>query len=334
MKKSWFVVFIFALFVSFVYATTMDTLNLNPTPFPFASLGTPTPGAQRYCNNCSITNPCSGSGTGAMARGEGTAWNCGAPATPVAAPTATPLVFGTPGVIPIYGSPELQPYAGSTCPTPGFATSLSAAGALGCATPIPATPASTATPAPTATPPPTAAPTPTTAPIVYDLAFAGCQNTTAGSFWDIHTSQGPTANCLTGTNTQEGTLDFADSGTFCAYFSLRLPSTYNSSGTTSAIVDWLTSIADNTKSAVWRLSTTCVADGESLDPSFNTANTVTSAANATANRKVSATISPVTMTGCSASEWLQLKFCRDPSDGSDNLGGTARALDLELTIPR
>lgn len=47
-------------------------------------------------------------------------------------PTATPLVFGTPGVIPVFASPELGSYAGSVCPTPQTATAIDASGALTC----------------------------------------------------------------------------------------------------------------------------------------------------------------------------------------------------------
>lgn len=73
----------------------------------------------------------------------------GATPTPVA--TATPLTFGTSGVVAVFGSPELQSSAGSTCAS-GFATGLSASGVWTCATPVPPAPDATATPQPTATP--------------------------------------------------------------------------------------------------------------------------------------------------------------------------------------
>lgn len=49
------------------------------------------------------------------------------------AATPTPLVFGTPGVIPVFAATELGSYAGATCPTPQVATGISASGALTCA---------------------------------------------------------------------------------------------------------------------------------------------------------------------------------------------------------
>lgn len=74
---------------------------------------------------------------------------------PTALSTPTPLAFGTPGVIPIFASTpgtQLQPYAGSACPTPGIVKSMSAAGVVACVTPVP-----TATAKPNPTPQPTAA---------------------------------------------------------------------------------------------------------------------------------------------------------------------------------
>jgi hypothetical protein len=43
----------------------------------FAGLGTPANGTMLYCSDCASANPCAGSGTGAVARRENGAWNCG-----------------------------------------------------------------------------------------------------------------------------------------------------------------------------------------------------------------------------------------------------------------
>lgn len=55
--------------------------------------------------------------------------------TPTPQPTATPLVFGTPGQIPVFANPELGTFAGSTCPTPQIAVAIDPSGALTCGTP-------------------------------------------------------------------------------------------------------------------------------------------------------------------------------------------------------
>lgn len=98
-------------------------------------------------------------------------------------PTATPLTFGTNGVIPVFGATEFGSYAGATCAS-GFVTVVSAAGAVTCATPVPATPQPTPTSVSTATPQPTVTPvspsyrhTLSTASGATNLTTAGAANT-------------------------------------------------------------------------------------------------------------------------------------------------------------
>ena len=42
----------------------------------FASLGTPANGSFAYCTDCTIANPCAGSGTGALAKRLNSVWVC------------------------------------------------------------------------------------------------------------------------------------------------------------------------------------------------------------------------------------------------------------------
>lgn len=66
--------------------------------------------------------------------------------TPTPQPTPTPLVFGTPGVIAVFASPELGQYPGAACTPPALALSQSSSGVWTCATPIPAAAVPTDTP--------------------------------------------------------------------------------------------------------------------------------------------------------------------------------------------
>lgn len=162
---------------------------------------------------------------------------------------------------------------------------------------------------------------------------AGCSNTTAASFWDLPTSTPAVAACVTGTNTQKGVLDFADtSGGFSAQNSLLLPADW--AGNIDARIIWSTSAT--TGNAKWSLSTICTAvdASETDDPAFNTASTVTTAAPGTANRLQTSSISSVTITGCAAGESLHLKIFRDGNDGSDTIAATARLIGIEVTIRR
>lgn len=158
---------------------------------------------------------------------------------------------------------------------------------------------------------------------------AGCNNATAGSIWDLPTTNPAVAACVTGTNTQKGVLDFADgANTLSAQLTYQLPSTWTS--TVDATITWFS--GTTTGDVVWQLATVCVADAETDDPAFNTASTVTDTAKGTTNRLNNATITTVTVTGCAAGELMHLKILRDPANGSDTHAATARLIGVELVI--
>ena len=157
---------------------------------------------------------------------------------------------------------------------------------------------------------------------------AGCNNATAGSVWDLPASNPAVAACKTGTNTQMGVLDFADSSNLSAQSHLKLPSTWT--GTVDANIKWMTTATSG--NVVWQLSTICVADAETDDPAFNTASTVTDTAKGTTNQTNDASITTVTVTGCAAGELMHIKIQRDSAHASDTLAATARLIGLELVI--
>lgn len=160
------------------------------------------------------------------------------------------------------------------------------------------------------------------------LPAAGCNNATAGSVWDLPTSNPAVAACKTGTNTQMGVLDFADGSNLSAQITYMLPSTWT--GAVDANIKWLTSATSG--SVVWQVSTICVADAETDDPAFNTASTVTDTAKGTTLQTNDAAITGVTTTGCAAGELMHLKIQRDSGHASDNLAATARLIGVELVI--
>ena len=82
------------------------------------------------------------------------------------------------------------------------------------------------------------------------------------------------------------------------------------------------------------MATTCVADAETNDPSFNTASTVTDAAKGTTLQTNDASISSVTVTGCAAGELMHIKVFRDSSHASDNLAATANLIGVEIKYRR
>jgi hypothetical protein len=165
------------------------------------------------------------------------------------------------------------------------------------------------------------------------FAGAGCNNATAASFWDLPTSTPAVAACVTGSNTQKGVLQFADtSGGFSAQNSTLLPDDWT--GTVDAKIIWKT--AATSGNAKFSLSTICTAVGatETDDTAFNTASTATTAAPGTGSRLQTSTITSLTVTGCAAGEFLHLKLFRDGNDGSDTLSASLDVIGVELKIRR
>lgn len=162
------------------------------------------------------------------------------------------------------------------------------------------------------------------------LPGAACQNTTASLLWDTPTSDPAVAACVTGTNTQKGYADFANTNSLSIQTTIALPSDFT--GAIDARFKWLTTAT--TGSVVWQIALICVADAETDDPAFNTASTVTDAAKGTTNQLNDAAITGVTATGCAAGELMHVKVFRDPAHASDDLAATARLVGVELTTRR
>lgn len=165
------------------------------------------------------------------------------------------------------------------------------------------------------------------------LPAAGCNNTTAASFWDLPTSTPAVAACVTGSNIQKGVLQFADtSGGFSAQNSMLLPVDWT--GAIDVKIIWRTSATSG--NVKWSFSTISTATDatETDDPSFNTASTVTTAVPGTANRLQTSSITGVTVTGVALSEFLHFKIFRDGNDGSDTAGASVDLIGVEITIRR
>lgn len=73
--------FIAILFAVGCFAQVRDNNPRLLSTSAYAALGTPGNGTILYCSDCTATNPCAGSGSGAMARRENGAWVCGVAAS-------------------------------------------------------------------------------------------------------------------------------------------------------------------------------------------------------------------------------------------------------------
>ena len=179
-------------------------------------------------------------------------------------------------------------------------------------------------------------------PIKHWLPAAGCNNTTAGSMWDLPTSAAAAAACVTGTNIQKGVLDFADtSGGFSAQTTLALPSDWTASTLPDVNIYWTTSATSG--QVKWTMTFVCTDAAASAtdDPAFPTSsngfNTVTTAVPGTANRVQTSTITGATLpTSCvtGTRNLLHVKIFRDGADAADTASATVRLIGAELTIRR
>lgn len=157
-----------------------------------------------------------------------------------------------------------------------------------------------------------------TLPFFVSYNAAACQGATASTLFSTPSTGAPTAACVTGGNTNFGVLQFAANQAVQDHFTLPPDWT----GSIDFYLKWRSSgVSGN---AVWRLQTACVADGETSDPSWNTAQTVTDAAKGITLMLNDASLTAVTTTGCAAGEEMFFKLSLDS-------GSTTTGIDLVST---
>lgn len=178
----------------------------------------------------------------------------------------------------------------------------------------------------------TAVPTNTTLvlPIPFTFLAGVCQNATASGGFSTPVSNPATFACVTGTNTQQAVAQFAAASNLSMQGHFPLPS--DMTGAIDFSDTWYGS--PTTGAVVWQVATACVDAGATGDPSFNTASTVTSTVAGTTNQFVHASITGVTITGCSASKEFYWKISRNAGTGSDTMSGTANLVSFSFIVRR
>jgi hypothetical protein len=155
---------------------------------------------------------------------------------------------------------------------------------------------------------------------------AGCNNATAFSGFDLPAVNAPVPNCLTGSNTQQATLDFDDAASESAQFTYILPAGWT--GNIDADLYWLVTAGGGSNAAKWTVATSCAAVGASYDAAFNSAQTITTTIGAN-NSLTKSAQAAMTTTGCAAGSELHVKIGRDISDTST---ATMRLKTVVLTL--
>lgn len=166
-----------------------------------------------------------------------------------------------------------------------------------------------------------------TVPFVFIFPPAVCQNATATLAHSTPTSNPATAACVTGTNTQYAVAAFADSADQSIQYHFPLHSDFT--GTVDFYGTWRTSAT--TGDFKLNVQTICVADGETGDPAFNTATTITDTAKGTTLQFNALSATSVTITGCAVSEEMFVKLTRD---STDSLTATADLISFRMVVRR
>lgn len=171
-----------------------------------------------------------------------------------------------------------------------------------------------------------------TLPFTLDVPVASCYDGSAFSNWDLATqaTDSPSYTCVGGASYPMAELAYDDSATESAYNRFMLPADWT--GVLDLRLLWRTSATAG--NVVWQVQTACVAAGATVDPSWNTAQTVTSAAHGTTGRAVFASLSSVTTTGCAIGNLFKYRILRDPTHVSDTIAATANLVAVEWTLRR
>lgn len=173
---------------------------------------------------------------------------------------------------------------------------------------------------------PSANPTYIDFPDVHYIPSANCNNASAATAWNLPATNPPTVACRTGTNVQAGVLQFTAT-THTAQFQIGIPADWDSSVNPSARIFLIQGNANTGQTITMTLATGC---GATDDQAFNTAQGFSNiTTNATAYTETEATLTNITMTGCTAGGLLDVKI------GVSSLGTNQAWVQMvAVTFPR
>ena len=162
----------------------------------------------------------------------------------------------------------------------------------------------------------------------------GAFPTIAGN-WEtpgININSIPEVFCSGGTRVLNGSLNYAGTGARrIANLNMVLPT--DQTGAINIRIFWGTP-SNAGGNVEWIIETMCVADDESRNPMFITAQTVVDAAGGTAEDLMIASLPALTQTGCDRGDLFVIRVGREPGASLDTLVATAALHGLEVTINR
>ncbi len=157
------------------------------------------------------------------------------------------------------------------------------------------------------------------------------QDVAYNPFWNVNaTPNGALYTGIAGSNVLTAGSTFPDAAAAWIFQEFALPTDWT--GALDLRIFWKSTAT--TGNIVWQVQTAFASDGATIDPAFNSAQTVTDATQGSASRRNTASFTSLTLTGSAAGSTLYLKIKRDPTHGSDTLGADAIFLGAELTYRR
>jgi len=144
----------------------------------------------------------------------------------------------------------------------------------------------------------------------------------------------PIAAQLSGSNQKVAYVEFNDAQTTMVRRHHRLPSDWYPAGPIDLRLLWCTPATSG--NVVWSVQTAFRAEGGvgTLDPAFNAAATVTTAAPGTAHRLVMSELLALSKTGAVAPCLLFLGITRTPAAAGDTITNNARLVGVECSYQR
>jgi len=105
-------------------------------------------------------------------------------------------------------------------------------------------------------------------------------------------------------------------------------------GTVTAVFYWTHAATDTNFGVVWGCQGRSYQNDEALDQAFGGAEEVADAGGTTNDLYISSATGAITIAGAGASELVQFRIYRDPTDGSDTMAIDARLLGVMISFGR
>jgi len=115
--------------------------------------------------------------------------------------------------------------------------------------------------------------------------------------------------------------------------SIAMPSDWDG-GTVTAVFYWTHAATDTNFGVVWGCQGRSYANDEALDQAFGDAVEVADTGGTTDDLYISAATEAITIAGATASEFVQFRVYRDPTDESDTMAIDARLLGVMINYTR